>query len=158
MRPGIEHVFAKHVLARCAAGSLGDFGRKVFALFGASGGRVKAEGLDWNLEPKAARRRGAGGTHFPMYAAHDRVVVAEARERPVAVDEQSDLGRLRVHNITRCVGKYRAHTYRLGEYGSANDRHIAGWLGGLAAGDNQQREYQRSRTCWLNDPKRSMRE
>src|SRR5256885_12282816 len=90
----IEHVPPEHVLASVAARGLRDLCRKFVAFLGARCGRIYREGIDWNFEPKAARRRGVTGADLAVHAADDDVVVAEARERAVAVDEEADFGRL----------------------------------------------------------------
>src|SRR5439155_5765628 len=97
----VEHVRAEHVLASVAARWLRDLCRKFVAFLGARCGRIDREGIDRNFEPEAARRRGVTSPELAVHAADDDVVVAEARERAVAVDEEADFGRLRIDAVAR---------------------------------------------------------
>ena len=113
----IEHVPPEHVLASVAARGLRDLCRKFVAFLGARCGRIHHEGIDWNFEPKAAPHRGGTGPDLAVHAADDDVVVAEARERAVAVDKEADFGRLRIDAVARrSGGNIHVRPHRLGEH------------------------------------------
>ena len=132
----VEHVPSEHVLASVAARGLRDLCRKFVAFLGARCGRIHREGIDRNFETKAARRRGVTGADLTVHAADDDVVVAEARERAVAVDEEADFGRLRIDAVARRSGRnIHLRPHRLGEH-----RRLPGRRQRLACRGKQHRE------------------
>ena len=104
IRRRVEDVPAEHVLARVAARGLRDLRREFVAFLGSRRRRIHGEGIHWNLEPEAARRRGVAGPDLALHAGDDDVVVAEARERPVTVNEETDFGPLWIDGVARRAG------------------------------------------------------